>query len=304
MNNSKTIEKLFRTARGLPPSELTLQDMLHHEEAQELCWQAMDFCRSDVAIQLILRAFRVCPVCAEVFNLAASYIAQDDAERLLLYRWAVRVAGLVLGENVFQEDRGDFYSVLNTRPYMRARFQFAMTLRRIGLFEEAIHHFEELLELDTTDHLGARLILMTAYLEFKMLSRARELIEKHRDNAGIYGSYSNLIWCWLKGVKLTEFRAALKSALQSNEHVLVLLKTPDTPVQFSGIGVSWSGLDGAAEYLDISRRLWEAHPKLKQRVIREAVKLLPEVRAEHEAMVRSWREKSDWRTANPESDKP
>jgi tetratricopeptide (TPR) repeat protein len=288
---SGTIERLFKTVRGLPPVELTLEQMLGHEKAQELCWQAMDLCRPNRAIELTLQAFRMCPLCADVFNLAATYLAQDDGERLSLYRWAVRVAELYLGSKVFLEDRGDFYSVLNTRPYMRARFQLGLTLRKVGLFEEALKHFEELVELDTTDHLGARLILMTAYLESRLLTKARELIDRHRDDAGLYASYSNLICCWCKGAGKGEFSAALKRALYSNEHVPTLLEKPDTPVQFSGLGVSWSGLDGAAEYLQISCRLWEANPKLKRRLIREAAELVPIVRTEREEMVRSWRQK-------------
>lgn len=285
----RTVEKVFRVARGLPPRELALDEVLRHDEAQELCWQAMDFGTEDDALALALKAFRISPMCAEAYNLFAAYLAQNDGERLLLYRWAIRVAELYLGKRLFEEDRGDFYSVLKTRPYMRARFQLALTLRRLGLYEEAISHLEEMLGLDTGDHLGARLILMTAYLEFGILDRARELIDKHRDDGGLYGSYSHLVWSWLKGVPADQFTRALKAALHSNEHIPTLLKNPETPVHFSGIGVSWSGMDGAAEYLEISYRLWDAHPKLKQQVIRKAAGLLPTIIAERSERVRRFR---------------
>lgn len=70
-------------------------------------------------------------------------------------------------EGYFQDCMGDFWGMLETRPYMRLRDSYLELLIRCGMMRKAVGEAEEMLKLSTNDNLGVRYTLMHlyAYLE-------------------------------------------------------------------------------------------------------------------------------------------
>lgn len=70
-------------------------------------------------------------------------------------------------EGYFQDCMGDFWGVLETRPYMRLRHSYLELLIRCGMMGKAVREAEEMLRLCENDNLGVRYVLMHlyAYLE-------------------------------------------------------------------------------------------------------------------------------------------
>lgn len=73
-------------------------------------------------------------------------------------------------EGCFREDVGDFWTTLETRPYMRVRQAYLDALISCGMIRCAINEGEELLRLCENDNLGIRYQLMHlyAYMEDEM----------------------------------------------------------------------------------------------------------------------------------------
>ncbi|MCD7927906.1 MAG: hypothetical protein LUF80_03475 [Oscillospiraceae bacterium] len=74
---------------------------------------------------------------------------------------------LMLQEGHFRDDMGDFWGVLETRPYMRVRYSYLQALKNSGMMRKAVAEGERLMELCEEDNLGVRydLIFLYAYLE-------------------------------------------------------------------------------------------------------------------------------------------
>lgn len=297
MVRNDTVRRIFRIAAGLPPSELSLADALNLEKAQELCWEAMECRNSTEAARLAIAAAKLTPFCTDAFNLLADLICSNDAERLLLLQWAAR-AGEITCRDRIAEDTGHLHGFVDARPYMRARTALAETLRRVGCYEEALRHYEELLRMEQNDHIAVAM-LMTGYLELRRFNAAEEVIKRFDESGGTHQRYSYVIWCWLTGAPESQFVAVLKKALHSNLFVPALLADPDMPVERSPFGVTLGGADEAAEYLAISYRLWDGNPKLKRKLLTVAQRLTPKVTAEREAQRREIR-----RRAGLEPDEP
>ncbi|MCD7822107.1 MAG: hypothetical protein LUG64_07860 [Clostridiales bacterium] len=70
-------------------------------------------------------------------------------------------------EGHFRDDMGDFWSVLETRPYLRLRYAYLDALKNSGMMRKAVAEGERLMELCENDNLGARydLIFLYAHLE-------------------------------------------------------------------------------------------------------------------------------------------
>ena len=66
-------------------------------------------------------------------------------------------------EGCFQEDMGNFWMILETRPYMRVRHAYFDALISCGMMRRAIDEGEELLKLCENDNLGIRYQLMHLY---------------------------------------------------------------------------------------------------------------------------------------------
>jgi tetratricopeptide (TPR) repeat protein len=281
MIHHPSADRIFRIASAMPPAELALSDALNLPKAQELCWEAMDCADFKKATRLAIAAVKLTPFCADAFNLLADLICSNDAERLLLLSWATRVGEIACRERIAEAD-GHLHGWIDARPYMRARTALAETLRRVGCYEEALQHFEEMLSLEHNDHIAAAM-LMTGYLELRQLSKAKTVIDRFAEFGGTHQRYSHAVWCWLSGFRKEEFTAALRAAFHSNAFVPSLLADPKMPYERSTFGVRLGGADEAAEYLSVSQRLWAANPELKRKIIILARRLMPKVAAEREA---------------------
>ncbi|MEI6528084.1 MAG: hypothetical protein WCO10_00200 [bacterium] len=253
-----------------PPSK---EDEERYREAQELCYSAWD---SDIddTVALAYKAINKSDYCSDAYNIFALYLPENLGEELLLYRWATRLAEVYWGEEFFKREKGYFYGLVHTRPYMRSRIGVARTLIALGCHEEAIQHLEALIELDSGDHVGARLLLSVEYLMLGRYSAFNLLTENYEDCNGCYGRYGKVFFLDAVGAPDEEYLQALKAALRQNQHVPQLLAHPETEVNRSGYGVSWSGPDGADEYLNFARLLWTSRPDIKRRLIVESKKIL------------------------------
>lgn len=82
-------------------------------------------------------------------------------------------------EGYFVEDMGHFWGILETRPYMRVRFEYLMTLLRCGMFKKAINECEGILKLNESDNLGVRYILLNLYTFFEDEEKSAQLQKRY-----------------------------------------------------------------------------------------------------------------------------
>lgn len=287
MVHHKTAERIFRIASSLPPTELSLNDALNLEKAQQLCWTAMECVDNEEATDLAVEATKLTTFCADAFLILADSICYNQAERLILLHWATRVGELCCRARI-AEDTGHLHGFLDARPYMRARTQLAWTLRELGCYEEAVAHYEELLRVERNDHIAIGM-LITGYLELRRFEDAKKLIEEREENGGTHLRYGEMVRRYLIGEQGPTLRDAMTSALWANQHVPTLLDNPKTEVMRSPFGVSSGGADEAAEYIEVSHRFWDAHPKMKRVLIVGAGELLPGIESERQQRIRKWR---------------
>lgn len=96
-----------------PPPETPLQ------EAQELVYQALQTTGAR-RVALAKRALSVSPDCADAYVLLAEN--ESDARKARdYYRQGVDAGARALGAKYFEEAAGEFWGLVETRPYMRAR---------------------------------------------------------------------------------------------------------------------------------------------------------------------------------------
>lgn len=109
-------------------------------------------------------------------------------EQLLLK--AIEVGEKELGKDFIKENKGYFWGIVSTRPYMRAKFNYADFLHENERFEEAIRQYEDLLELNPNDNQGARYELFIVYVESGLFKKAEALLKKYNETTTANGAYN------------------------------------------------------------------------------------------------------------------
>lgn len=272
-----TIQAIFRAANGLPPRPPKLSDFRKYREANDLIFSAWETGDPSKELDAAVGAFKKSVYCTQAFSVFAERLAYSDAERLTLYSWGSKIAEVYFGQEYFKQNKGCFYGLLETRPYMRAVYAKAQILWELGCAKEAISNFKRLLELNPSDHQGVRYNLMVVHLEQRDFEAFDELYDKYGENSFHYGKYCKLIASLLRKMPDKECLKDLEVALRSNNHVPKLLANPKTQIEWNDFGVSMGGEDGAAEFVMLSKSLWKHYPHEKQWVIQNAARLLPEV---------------------------
>jgi tetratricopeptide (TPR) repeat protein len=145
--------------------------------------------------------------------------AGSRQEQVKLLEQAVAAAERRLGgQSYFEEIRGNFWGILETRPYMRARAALADILRGEGRLGEAVGHYEALLGLNPNDNQGLRDVLLGCYFMADDLEGARRLLEQYREDGSAIFGYGRVLERFLAGDREGAARAR-QDARQANPHV-------------------------------------------------------------------------------------
>jgi len=247
-------------------------------QAQDLAYKAMSARDPNEAVRLCLEAIEIDPHCVDALRMAAG--ALEPRERLIRLESLVQVAEDDLGgESYLKENKGHFWGILETRPYMRARSYFAQTLAEAGETRAAIVEYEALLDLNPGDNQGLRYVLIGLYLEADDLDGVRRLLDQYEDEDSAMFAWAAVLECLIS--KDTEgAERSLSEARGINPYVEgyllgrkpMLREMPDyygfgdeneALMCMDTIGVSWRKHPEAMRWLRLHESPSQAPPNVK-----------------------------------------
>ena len=234
------------------------------EKAQELVYRAFES-RGRRRTQLARKALELSGDCADAYVLLAEE-AGDAAQALDLYERGVAAGERALGPRAFVENAGQFWGLITTRPYMRARFGMGQCLEDLGRSDEAIAHYRELLRLNPNDNQGVRYHLLTALLTSGLIDEAGALLKQFADEPTAMWLYGRALWIFRCEGDGPAARESLRRAKGANRHVPKYLTgkqslPDDDPPSYAlrsedeavicarALASVWRATPGAAEWL-------------------------------------------------------
>lgn len=196
----------------------TMRAQAPEEQAQALIDQAWEARTQRQAAALARRALEIFPDCADAYNVLAGAEARSAEDALVLYEHGVDAGRRTLGNAFFDEHRGHFWGMIETRPYLRARRGLADCLWALGRKREALTHCEALLELNPDDDQGIRHGLLSRYLALGNDMGAARLFRDYPHDASAAFLWSRVLLDLRRGdqVAATEH---LVLAMHGNPHV-------------------------------------------------------------------------------------
>lgn len=253
--------------RSRPTLRLTEQ-MSRREESQELAWDAMEIIHEDEprAAHLCREALSIYPDCVDALTMLAEIESHWEFQYVDRLRAAVAAGRRDLGPRCFEEDRGDFWGLIETRPFMRAMFLLSLALIRWGTNEaldEAIATQEEMLDLNPNDNQGVRDWLAACYLRRR----------RYRDAAALFARYEGdwlaaPAWARVLHAYATQGEASatelLAPARERNSHVEAYLTGVKRRPRESPGAYSPGDEHEAASCAEMLCEAWNKHPQAKK----------------------------------------
>lgn len=192
------------------------------ELAQEFAFEAYEADDEATALELVDKALLVDPDCVDALTIRAFLTSEDAGQLIAALEHAATCGENNLGEEFFAEFMGDFWPMVEARPYLRTIKQLAEVLWNVGRRFDAVAHYENLIDLDPSDHMGNAVLLLGYYLSMGEVQRSWDLLEEYDDETGAVFN-----WAWVLLFLMTgdeeAARDALNHAMEHNPHVALLL---------------------------------------------------------------------------------
>lgn len=229
--------------------------------AQDVIYDAWDQSSKRARINLARKALKISPLCADAYVLLAEEDAKSPEEVLEYYRKGVEAGKQALGPEAFEEYRGHFWGVLETRPYMRARAGLAAALDASGDADGAIDHYQDMLRLNPNDNQGIRYILAGCLMKHGHTEALKELFRNYDEDGSALWLFSRALAAFREnGAADKRANALAKEALRANRHVQAVLSGSKKAKPSKSPYLSVGGEDEAAYYVEEWGSEWFATP--------------------------------------------
>ena len=261
--NVDQLNEFMKTMQGKSLDDLP-ESTTDKGRSQDLVLQAYDETPAK-GKKLIKQALELDPDNADAYNYLAS--GENDVDKALsLYRQAVEAGRRALGEEFIQENKGHFWGLFETRPYMRAKSGVAGCLYAKNRVNATIEVYREMIELNPNDNQGVRYLLATILLSKKDLSDYESFVKKYEGEDSALWHYNNALYHFKKMGKSAKSDGELMNAYKFNPYVmefmLGLKELPDEMPQYIGRGDeneaaayiydaihTWGKTDGALNWM-------------------------------------------------------
>ncbi len=226
------------------------------DQAQEIMYEAFEEPDERRKLDLAKEALAICPDCADAYVLLAEH-APTRKQAFHLYEQGVAAGERALGPDLFREEAGHFWGLLETRPYMRARLGLAHTLWTAGRREEAVQHLQEMLRLNPNDNQGIRYTLAGFLLSLDRDEDLAQLLEQYPDEGSAAWAYHRALLAFRQHGDDPAARRLLKEAKKQNKHVPAYLLDEKFPPSESPDYYIPGEESEALEYISSSLAAWK-----------------------------------------------
>src|SRR5690625_3013608 len=249
------INQMLNSGNGIAKTSMSPRD-----QAQDLVYEAQE-AQGIKRKKLIEEALTIYPNSPDAYLLLAEE-ANSELEFGEILKKAVQVGEKDLGKAFFLENKGHFWMMTETRPYMRAKALHADYLYKIGDEKKAFQQYEEMLRLNPNDNQGIRYILLTMYIETAQYKKAQELINEFSDEGTAIFLFNKILVDYFINGFTNQTKNFIKEANKQNPFIKdYLLGNKKAPSEhFSHIG--FGDETEAIVYVQENIHLWKACPEL------------------------------------------
>ncbi len=241
----KRIDDVIPKKKGRPANKDRADDLMYRAYGAE----------EREGIRLAHQALEIDPENVRAHNFLAQH-EPDVIKAAALLEKTVGIAEKQLGETFFRENKGHFWGLPETRPYMTAKFGLARCYEEMGKENEAMKIYEELIRLNPNDNQGARDELSGLYLKHTKYDQFNKLFKKFKGDSTALWLYNYAYFLFKTQGAGKTADEALMEAYESNRHVIRMIMGKEKPLRKLGEHYQLGHADEATYYLINHLEMW------------------------------------------------
>jgi tetratricopeptide (TPR) repeat protein len=230
------------------------------QKAQQTMYRAWDETNAARRLHLAHQALKESEECADAYVLLAEEEADTLEQAFQYYQDGVAAGERALGKRFFKKNAGQFWGLLETRPYMRALAGKANSLWRLKRGDEAIKAYQELLRLNPGDNQGIRYILVDLFLDLKRDDEVERLLACYDGDWSTVWLYTKALLTYRSSGPSAKANRKLKDALKENSHVSDYLTGKKRIPNRLPEKLEWGGESEAVDYASNHLNYWRRTP--------------------------------------------
>lgn len=227
------------------------------DEAQDLIYQAWEAPTKRERKKLARQALDLSADCADAYVILARDSAETLVEERIYYEAGIQAGERAIGTRMFTEDKGHFWGILETRPYMRARGGLAKTLWEMGERQEAIDHYWEMLRLNEHDNQGIRYILAVCLLDDERDEELEKLLALHADDGMAMLIYARAHLAFRREGSSPKATRFLQQAIEHNPYVPAYILGHTRLPRKQSATIGWGDETEAAYVASEVKHIWQ-----------------------------------------------
>lgn len=260
-NSFEEVQQYLNQTINQPIKQNTNKATSKQAEAQDLIYEAYNT-HGKKRYDLAKKVLELNPNNADAYNILAEQVESFELA-MSLYKKGMEAGEKDLGKAFFKKNKGHFWGLIETRPYMRAKANYAAEVHKLGFGWVAIKHYEELLTLNPNDNQGVRYSLFITYVETEQVPKAKELLKKYPEGSA-QGTYNELLIELLENGFTAKAAKLKKTAVEANKYVIGYLTGKTKIPKRIPETYSWGDKNEAIIYADQHIHLWGEIPGLRE----------------------------------------
>ena len=199
------------------------KEFIKREQSDDLLFEAYEEPVKSKAIKLAKKALEINPDNIDAENFITKF-ENNTIKKLEKYKETLdKEQARLEKDNIFsKENIGIFWGLIETRPYMRTKHCYMLTLMELGRYTEAIQQGEEILKLCENDNQGVRYLIMGLYAVLEKFEECERIYKKYSDDS-TFMLFPLSIMYYKKG-DYKKTKKTLKVIQENNEYILEYLK--------------------------------------------------------------------------------
>ena len=250
------LQELLNTLAGSPLPGIPEEELTDEDRAFDLVDEAWDSSPAK-GRKLAVQALELWPDCIPAYEYLFVSI-KSKKQRLEYIENAVEIGKRLFGGKYLKEHIGNFWNLVETRPYMRSLHALAEYHAGEGNLSNAIVIWEDIIRLNTDDNLGVRYSLLSALLRQRDLKSYSKYCKKYPEDTTPY-LFNDALVHFMKEGASAEANEYLKNAAVNNSYAIPLL-LHDAPPSTLPDSYALHSPEEAIIYADETWQLWREIP--------------------------------------------
>jgi tetratricopeptide (TPR) repeat protein len=250
--SKKELEAFMNNLVGQSIPEFEKEALSLEEQAEELVTEAHELDMEQAMIN-ILHALELDPDCIPAYEFLG---ALQPVPQLALpyYAYGVQV-GRKKFERELKEERGHFWLIFETRPFIQILGNYASSLFALGKDVESMNAFREILELNTSDNMGVRYHFGLCLLENRLFDEFLQLDMKFNHEESSMMAFTRLLHSFMVKGEVKE-TVELNKAKKLNKNMIAVLTSKNSPRKIPSF-YSPGSKDEALTYAGFGYEVWQ-----------------------------------------------